>query len=1399
MKQLISVLIVFQILGSCVFAAQEPYAQTIVNETFDGYATNAEYENAFGAYGTRIIEEGGSKKLLIKADGNGAALEIEATLPQTFIVSMDIEVTGRLESAVYMSFKDASGKSTALLRAENGELLRGDGKRAVNLMTGIGSVNLTYKINLNKKKYSVYSNGNQRISDWKTTLANPKKMVLEFVGSDESPAEIKIDNLRIYEGTEILTKFEPQEYNDEEFFFDPEYVEEETEAEVYYGNTFEGKTDIASAGISTVQIKNESEALLEKNGENTYITLKRKEADPYFDFNVDPTSIYYVIQTDVMVSEFGAKILLFHLKSASAQFNELVGINASGAVTTPKGGTVGTVARGQWYTISCVVNSRRKLYDVYINGELAKEKISFTNEAFSSPQLVRFTFSGGAGNATVSLDNFFVYSGKTVNTDMSNVEVAQKKVFTDNETIEKSMKGCAAFTVYNGAAFIKDKKVFLENKPFEENGKLYAPAEFYEKAYDAVIKKEGETAYINDTAVSFTEKESAIYFDFEEVAKNAVVQNYFVDTERGFAIMGSKSFAAYKDDKTDYNGNNYLVLSRGEKRYIDLVYYLLYERPSAETIIEKFKETSAGQHPRIMGRKEDFDRIREEIKTDPIKAKWAESFIKSADGLLESRTMPVYELHDGERLATPSLNSLWTLAFAYQLTGDGKYCDSIYEEVLILRDFPDWHPMHFLDTAGNSAAVAVAYDWCYDYWSEEQRANIRDALYRHGLHTGYTDLYGGATSKWTAWNNNWAAVCWGSLGLAAIALMDDYEQEAAEVLEGGLHGLGYMLPMFAPDGAWAEGLSYWNYCLTWFTRHMATLESALGTNFGYVDQEGIRETMLYPYTLNGSVGMFNFHDADASGGINTAPNAYLADHFGDYTIKQLRMNEISTGTIDDFFFGDTSVNGLPENLPLDFSYGLTETGSMRSAWFEKGATFVGYHCSPNSPVHRNFDSGTFIFDSMGVRWATELGGDSYVLPGYWAENNNPIYRVRTEGQNCYVINPGAGSGQRFESEDKIIKTESMPRAAYAVMDITDAYKDDVTKALRGVMLGDNRQTMTVRDEIDFKKESDFYWFMHTRADVEITGANTAVLSSGAQMNFEFISNQPLTIEVMDAVPLDTSVSPQNTENKGIRKIVLKGKVKGHLDLTVKMTPSSIAGVTVLENTPINEWTLPDGEMPQKPYLNGIYADGELIAGFEPTTSRYVLLKSETHPYPEITVNANENIICTIDNISDGIYQITVSDANDAYNVSGYTIVVKNFVKTPGAEDMKLIYPQKYEASAEPETGNPAVNIMDADASTRWSADGRPTMTYTYAEPITVEAFGIAFYKGKERKSYFEIQISEDGENFTTIKDCAASGTTEDMELYKLDIPVTTKYVRLLGKGNDTNEWFSPTEFYVFSK
>jgi hypothetical protein len=49
---------------------------------------------------------------------------------------------------------------------------------------------------------------------------------------------------------------------------------------------------------------------------------------------------------------------------------------------------------------------------------------------------------------------------------------------------------------------------------------------------------------------------------------------------------------------------------------------------------------------------------------------------------------------------------------------------------------------HFLDTAEFPAAFGIAYDWLYDFWTADQKSQIRSTLNQYGLQPGVA-VFGG--------------------------------------------------------------------------------------------------------------------------------------------------------------------------------------------------------------------------------------------------------------------------------------------------------------------------------------------------------------------------------------------------------------------------------------------------------------------------------------------------------------------------------------------------------------------------------------------------------------------------------------------------------------------------------
>jgi len=110
-------------------------------------------------------------------------------------------------------------------------------------------------------------------------------------------------------------------------------------------------------------------------------------------------------------------------------------------------------------------------------------------------------------------------------------------------------------------------------------------------------------------------------------------------------------------------------------------------------------------------------------------------------------------------------------------------------------------------------------------------------------------------------------------------------------------------------------------------------------------------------------------------------------------------------------------------------------------------------------------------------------------------------------------------------------------------------------------------------------------------------------------------------------------------------------------------------------------------------------------------------------------------------------------------------------------------------------GNGPDRLIDGDIKTRWSASGPgETATLDYGKVSEFDAVRLAFSKGDQRSSYFDIEVSEDGNNWTKVVTSAtSSGQTNTIERFPF-ASVKARYVKYIGQGNSKNTWNSVTEF-----
>ena len=556
------------------------------------------------------------------------------------------------------------------------------------------------------------------------------------------------------------------------------------------------------------------------------------------------------------------------------------------------------------------------------------------------------------------------------------------------------------------------------------------------------------------------------------------------------------------------------------------------------------------EHPRLLATTADFERLRQLVQTDEQAREFYQRLKSQADRICQELPSR-YEIPDGLRLLATSrrvLLRVYTLALLYRLDGDRRYLERAWRELEAAANFPDWNPRHFLDTAEMAHAFAIGYDWLFSDWTDEQRRILREAMVTKGLQPAL----GVYREKrwWSTARHNWNQVCNGGIGMAALALLDEVPDLCGEILNHALQSLQIPMREFAPDGAWGEGPGYWNYATSYNCVFLAALETAVGTDLGLSQMDGFAETGLFPIYITGPTGRtFNF--ADGGDGTLRAPQMFwLARKFNRPVYAWYARSTASPHPLDLLWFDKQGNDAQAEGLPLDKYFRRVEVVTMRTAWNDRNAIFVGFKAGDNKFNHSHLDIGTFVLDAMGHRWALDLGADNYNLPGFFGAQRWTYYRLRAEGHNTLVINPSQEPDQDPRAEAKIVRFVSQPDRAFAIADLTSAYaKHGAEKVMRGILLDRQRREVIVQDEVTLKQAGDVWWFLHTPAQVQLSeDGKTATLTQGtATLQAVLLSPKDARFAVMDAKPLPTSPNPlgQNPNN-GIRKLAV------HLSQTASM-------------------------------------------------------------------------------------------------------------------------------------------------------------------------------------------------------------------------------------------------------
>ena len=580
-------------------------------------------------------------------------------------------------------------------------------------------------------------------------------------------------------------------------------------------------------------------------------------------------------------------------------------------------------------------------------------------------------------------------------------------------------------------------------------------------------------------------------------------------------------------------------------------------------------------HPRLVVLADDLRRITNFIATDAVARGYYENLRQTGEALLKSP--PVERVLIGPRLLDKSrtvVGRMYALGLLHRIDGDRRWLDRAVAEMRAVAAFTNWNPPHFLDVAEMSHGMAIGYDWFYPWLSGTDRKLVRRAIVGKGLREGVA-CYERGTS-WTRASHNWNNVCNGGLICAALAVAEDEPKLAKQILTNALARLPNAMHSYAPDGAWDEGPAYWSYATDYTVVALASLQSALGKDFGLGAMPGLADAGLARIHGVGPTGLyFNFADAGEASRMEPAL-FWLARRF-DRPLYAAAAREFTTGRGPDntkLWFGHAhnlvwyDARGATEDLAresLDRRFRHAETAFFRSAWLQPRAFYVGFKGGDNQANHAHLDLGTFVLDALGQRWATDLGGDDYNLPGYFGGKRWTYYRLKTEGQNTLLL---GGRNQSAAARARLTWFKSTPEEGAAITDLTAAYaRSGASRVRRGVALTDGRQRVVIEDEIELNRPTEIVWNMHTTAAVHTDG-QVALLTQGGEQLRARVASPPGAVFTVEEVVLEKPQRPAT----GVRRLMIRlPEASGSVRLVVEMTPVSSVSDPAEVRT-LDDWT-----------------------------------------------------------------------------------------------------------------------------------------------------------------------------------------------------------------------------------
>lgn len=264
--------------------------------------------------------------------------------------------------------------------------------------------------------------------------------------------------------------------------------------------------------------------------------------------------------------------------------------------------------------------------------------------------------------------------------------------------------------------------------------------------------------------------------------------------------------------------------------------------------------------------------------------------------------------------------------------------------------------------------------------------------------------------KWEHYMNNWVAVCAGSIGSAAMYLLNDHPEKQNKIIDRVIETMPCYLEGMMDDGTCPEGMSYFTYGMAYFAGFAEQLYRFTNHKVNLMADPKVERIARFQQTCYFDSGLtVSFSDGSCRDKFRLGLTCYLASLYPGIRIPQIdsvmKYTDDSCYRFMANYRDDIWVKTYGEHVSLKGEGEASMTVLPSAQWaMGRGDNGTGFAAKGghNDEPHNHNDVGSFLYLAGKDMFLTDLGCGEYTKD-YFGEKRYEILNNRSKGHNVPLI------------------------------------------------------------------------------------------------------------------------------------------------------------------------------------------------------------------------------------------------------------------------------------------------------------------------------------------------------------------------------------------------------------